>query len=73
MPSYAANDEVQDFLGKGDNDTASEGQEPVGALAGVVALERKADLDDAPPEKDDADSPDQAKDKGAEMVTRLAS
>ena len=34
-----ANDEVQDLLGKGDDNTASQGQEAVGPLGRVMGLE----------------------------------
>ena len=41
-----AGDKGQNLLGKGDNDAARQGQEAVGTLGGVVALEGEAHLDD---------------------------
>ena len=41
-----AGDKGQNLLGKSDNDAARQGQEAVGTLGGVVALEGEAHLDD---------------------------
>ena len=64
----SGDDEVQNLLGEGDNDTAGQGEKAVGPLGGVVALEREAHLDDAPPKKDEAHRADEAKDEGGQVV-----
>ena len=53
---------------EGDDDAAGEGEKAVGALRGVVTLEREADLHDAPAEQDDADRADEPEHKRAQIV-----
>ena len=50
----SAGDKGQNLLGKGNDNAARQGQEAVGTLGGVVALEREAHLDDAPAQQDQA-------------------
>ena len=64
----SAGDEGQDFLGEGDDDAAGQGQEAVGTLAGIVGLEGKAHLNNAPAQQDQAHSPDEAEDELTEVV-----
>ena len=63
-----AGDKGQNLLGKSDNDAARQGQEAVGTLGGVVALEGEAHLDDAPAQQDQAHGPDQAEDERGQVV-----
>ena len=51
---YSA-DGRQDLLGKGDHQAAEQAQEALGSLAGVMALDRHTDLDDAPAKDNNAD------------------
>ena len=64
----SADDEVEDFLCKGNNDTAGKRQESIGTLAGIVGLEAEADLHNAPAKQNQADRTDEAEDKVAEVV-----
>ena len=50
--AFLCRDEVEDLLGKSHDKTARESQEPLRPLAGVVALEGKANLHDPPAEQD---------------------
>ena len=61
-------DKVEDFLGKGDDDAAGQGQKTVGTLARIVGLEAETDLYNAPAKQDQADRTDEAEDKVAEVV-----
>ena len=61
--SSSASDEGEDLTGKGDHDTAGDGEHTVGPLGGVVALEGQAQLEDAEAQQDQADGPDQGKDE----------
>lgn len=63
-----ANDEVKNFLCKGDNNTTGESEEALTALRGIVGLETEADLYDTPTEQNEADSTDQSEDKGGQIV-----
>ena len=63
-----AGDKGQNLLGKSDNDAARQGQEAVGTLGGVVALEGEAHLDDAPAQQDQAHGADQAEDERGQVV-----
>lgn len=64
----SAGDESQDLLGEGDDDAAGQGQETIGTLAGIVGLEGKAHLNDAPAQQDQAHSSDEAEDELTEVV-----
>ena len=59
----SASDEGEDLTGKGNHDTAGDGEHTVGPLGGVVALEGQAQLEDAEAQQDQADGPDQGKDE----------
>ena len=61
MASYHA-DGGQDLLGEGNEHTAEQAEEALAALAGVVALDAKANLHHAPAQDDDADGPDAGED-----------
>ena len=58
-----AGDKGQNLLGKRNDNAARQGQEAVGTLGRVVALEGEAHLDDAPAQQDQAHGPDQAEDE----------
>ena len=66
-----ADDQVQDLLGEGDDDAASQRQKTLRALAGVMALEGEAHLHDAPAQQDEAHSADDGEDKGVQIVHHL--
>lgn len=68
MFGWSTNNEIKDFLCKGNDDATREGQETIGALRGVMGLQGKANLDDAPAKQDETDSSNQAKDKGAQVA-----
>ena len=57
--------EVEDLLGKGDHQAARQGEKTLGTLGGVMALEGEAHLHHAPAKEDEADGPDEGKDKVA--------
>lgn len=61
-------DQVQDFFGKGDDNSACQGKKPLGALAGVVGLKAQAHLNHAPAQQDDTHSPDQTEDEVGQVV-----
>ena len=67
----SASDEGEDLTGKGDHDTAGDGEHTVGPLGGVVALEGQAQLEDAEAQQDQADGPDQGKDEVAQVLHDL--
>ena len=52
MAQSSRGNEVENFLGKRDNQPTGQRQETLAALAGVVALQRQTDLHDAPPQQD---------------------
>lgn len=63
-----ADNEVEDLLGEGDNDTTRKSQEAVGSLRGIVGLERKTDLHNTEAEQDKTDGSDQPEDKAGQIV-----
>ena len=67
MEQSSRGNEVEDFLGKRDNQPASQRQEALAALAGVVALQRQTDLHNAPPQQDKTHRADQRKDECGEI------
>lgn len=69
--SSSASDEGEDLTGKGDHDTAGDGEHTVGPLGGVVALEGQAQLEDAEAQQDQADGPDQGKDELTQVLHDL--
>ena len=69
--SSSASDEGEDLTGKGDHDTAGDGEHTVGPLGGVVALEGQAQLEDAEAQQDQADGPDQGKDEVGQIFHDL--
>ena len=69
--SSSASDEGEDLTGKGDHDTAGDGEHTVGALGGVVALEGQAQLEDAEAKQDQADGPDQGENELAQVLHDL--
>ena len=58
----------QDLLGKGDEQTAKQAQETLGALAGIMALHRHTYLHNTPTQDDDTDGPDTGEDKGGQVI-----
>ena len=64
----SARDQGQDLFGKGDDDAARKGEKAVAALAGVVGLERKSHLHDAPTEQDQPNRSDQTENEIAQVV-----
>ena len=65
---FLRNDQVQNLLGEGDDDTTGQSQEAVAPLGGVMGLQGKAHLDNAPAQQNEAHGPDQAEDKGTQIV-----
>ena len=60
--------ESEDLLGKGDHNTASNGEHAVGPLRGVVALEGQAQLEDTEAQQDQADGSNQGEDELGKVV-----
>ena len=58
----------KNLLCKSNHEPAEQAQEALGTLAGVMALDRHADLDDAPTENNNADGLDRGKDKVRQVV-----
>ena len=54
-------DSGKDLLCKSDHQAAEQAQEALGSLAGVMALDRHTDLDDAPAEDNNADGLDRGR------------
>ena len=72
LPLFSsASDEGEDLTGKGDHDTAGDGEHTVGPLGGVVAFEGQAQLEDAEAQQDQADGPDQGKDELTQVLHDL--
>ena len=63
-----ADDQVEDLLGKGDDDTARKGQETVRSLRRIVGLQGQTDLHDAEAQQDKPDGTDQTEDKGGQVI-----
>lgn len=68
LPGSDGADGGKDFLCKGNHKPAEQAQEALGSLAGVMALDRHADLDNTPAEDNNADSLDRGKDKVRQVV-----
>ena len=64
----SAGDKGQNLLGKGDDNAARQGQESVGTLGRVMALEGEAHLDDAPAQQNQAHGADQAEDEVGQVA-----
>ena len=64
---YSA-DSREDLLCKRDHKPAEQAQEALGTLAGVMALDRHTDLDDAPAEDNNADGLDRGEDEVREIA-----
>ena len=62
-------DSRKDLLCKGNHKPSEQAQEALGSLAGVVALDRHTDLDDAPAEDNNADSLDRRKEVGTGIMS----
>ena len=67
----ATRNHIQNFLSEHDNHAAEEGQKAVCPLAGVMALQREANLHDAETQNDDADRADHGEDEVREVVHHL--
>ena len=68
---FSAGDEGEDLLSKGNDDAACHRQHTVGALGGVMALERQAHLQNTEAQQDEADGPDEGKNEvGTAVATR---
>ena len=63
LPRFSAGDEGEDLLSKGNDDTACHRQHAVGALGGVMALERQAHLQNTEAQQDEANGADERKNK----------
>ena len=63
-----ADDQVENLLGKGDDDTACESQETVRSLRGVVGLQGQTNLHDTEAQQDKSDGTDQTENKGGQVV-----
>ena len=59
LPRFSAGDEGEDLLSEGDDDTACHRQHTVGALGGVMALERQAHLQNTEAQQDEANGANQ--------------
>ena len=68
MITGSTNNQVQDFLGEGDDDATGKSQEAVAALGGVVALERQANLNDTPAKQDQTNGADESENKIGQVV-----
>ena len=68
LPGSDGADGGKDLLCKCNHNPAEQAQEALGSLAGVMALDRHTDLDDAPAEDNNADSLDRGKDKVRQVV-----
>lgn len=68
LPGLDGADSREDLLCKGNHKPAEQAQEALGSLAGVMALDRHTDLDDAPAEDNNADGLDRGKDKVRQIV-----
>lgn len=58
----------ENFLGERDQQTAEQAEKALGALAGVVALDAHAHLDDTPAQNDDAQGLDDGKDEVRQVI-----
>ena len=67
----SANNEVEDFLGKGDDDAAGQSQETVGTLAGIVGLEAETDLHNAPAKQNQPTARMRPKIKSLRLLTTV--
>ena len=65
---FSRNDKVQNLLGEGDDDTTGQSQEAIASLGRVMGLQGKAHLDNAPAQQNEAHGPNQAEDKGTQIV-----
>lgn len=63
-----ANDEVKNLLCKGNNDTTGKSEKALTALRGIVGLETETNLHNTPTEQNEADSTDQTKNKGGQII-----
>ena len=63
LPRFSAGDEGEDLLGEGNDDAACHRQHTVGALGGVMALERQAHLQNTEAQQDEANGADQRENK----------
>ena len=61
-------DSREDLLCKGKHKPAEQAQEALGSLAGVMALDRHTNLDDAPAEDNNADGLDRGEDEVGKVV-----
>lgn len=63
-----ADNQVENLLGKGDDDTACESEKAVRSLRGIVGLQGQTDLHNAKAQQDKSDGTDQTEDKGGQVV-----
>lgn len=63
-----ADDEVKNFLRKGDDDATGKGQEAVAALGGIVALEGQTNLNNTPTKQDQPDGTNESEDEIGQVV-----
>ena len=64
----SACDKVEDLFRKGDDNTSRDSQKAVSSLRGIMAFERKTDLNDAEAEQDKTDRPDKSEDEVGQVV-----
>jgi len=67
----SAGNQIKNLLGKSNHNTSREGQEAVGSLAGIVALEGQTDLHDAEAKHDDANGSDKTENEVGQIVYNL--
>ena len=61
-------DQCQDLFCKGNDHAAGKGEKAIGALAGIMGLERKTHLNNAPAEQDKAYCTDNPENEIGEIV-----
>lgn len=66
--SRSSRDKVEDFLGKGHDEAARQGEETLRTLGGIMALEGQADLYDTPAQQDHTDGTNQGENECGKVV-----
>lgn len=64
----SASDQSEYLLGEGDDNAACNGEHTIGALGGIMALERQAHLQDAEAQQDKANGADERENKLTQIV-----
>ena len=64
----SAGNHVQNLLGKGDDDTACQGEEAIGTLGRIMGLQGQTNLDNAPTQQDQTHGPNHAEDEVRQII-----